>query len=151
MNVILDTNQFSIKNIYFQESIINNVIENSNFIRILYSNDFFVLNGIYLKINFENVTIDKHYNKYKCICNVKENNKIISYMKMLETSIMKKSGIYKIPQFKLSEQLSTGFIKIINEDENINPNNYKSMLLKISGIWESDREYGITFKFFEIN
>ena len=35
--------------------------------------------------------------------------------------------------------------------QNINPNNYKSMLLKISGIWESDREYGITFKFFDIN
>jgi hypothetical protein len=42
-----------------------------------------------------------------------------------------------------------GFIKMfISHDHN--PNN-QDFIVKISGIWETSTEYGLTFKFFEIN
>ena len=40
----------------------------------------------------------------------------------------------------------TGYIKHIIDNKCAN-----SFILKISGIWESENEYGLTFKFIEIN
>ena len=39
MNLVLDINEFDINNVFFQKPITNTVIDNSDFIRILYSTD----------------------------------------------------------------------------------------------------------------
>jgi hypothetical protein len=39
-----------------------------------------------------------------------------------------------------------GSIKMFNESKLLTNDTYKFML-KISGIWENEKEYGITFKF----
>ena len=54
----------------------------------------------------------------------------------------------KIPQYKITEQLKSGNIKFFSE--NIDKINHYFML-KISGIWETDLCYGITYKFVKIN
>ena len=46
MNLVLDSDKYSINNIYFNESVKNTIMNDSNFIRILYSNKEFILNGI---------------------------------------------------------------------------------------------------------
>ena len=54
----------------------------------------------------------------------------------------------KIPQFKIYEQFINGNIKFFS-DNNIKNNNY--FILKISGIWETQINYGLTYKFTKIN
>ena len=51
----------------------------------------------------------------------------------------------------LQEQLQNGFIKLYGDD-NIKYGHQKKInfLLKISGIWENEKEYGITYKFIPI-
>ena len=151
MNLISYIDNYKEDYVYFNEPIYNTIINvpNSKFIRILYSTKEVVLNGIYIYIPLNDIIMEKYYNKYKCIFSVNFNNKeIIDKIKLLEYNLLKKYKHLcnnKIPQYKICEQLRTGYIKIFN---NINSKqNCHNFLLKISGIWETNNEYGITFKF----
>ncbi len=148
MNVITTLNQFSLDHIYFQESIKNTVMDNSDFIRIIYSNPLFMLNGIYLQINFDIIQIEKFFNKYKCLFNIEDNKEVIEKICLIEKYILEKVNIKnKKPHYCIMKQLMSGFIKIFVE----NPEKHSNYILKISGVWDSEEEYGITYKFIDIN
>jgi hypothetical protein len=149
MILIEDINQFNKNNIFFCESIKNNIITNGNFIRILYSNDKFILNGIYLHIIFNNITVEKYFNKYKCIFEMYNHFNLIESIRYIEDCILKQANISnKSPTYKIYELISTGNIKIFSENIDIINNEF---LLKISGIWEDELNYGVTYKFTPIN
>lgn len=154
MNLVKTIEQFNSDCIYFCDPIKNNIMNDGNFIRILYSNNLFVLNGIYLTFTINNSTIEKYYNKYKCCFDISENSIIIENIKTIETNILKKINIRdKIPQIKITEQLRCGNIKIFSEqDENTYYNETKNnqFLLKIAGVWETDLYYGVTYKFIKL-
>ena len=147
MNLVKSISQYNEDNIYFCEPIKNNVMNEGKFIRILYSTHNIVLNGIYLLIHINDITCDKYYNKYKCNFNTLHNKDIIENIKTIEENILKKIEIKKIPQLKIYEQLRNGNIKLFNE---VNKS-FCSFILKISGIWETQFNYGLTYKFIKIN
>ena len=66
MNIVKKIDQYDEKYVFFCEPIKNNVMNDGNFIRILYSNNNFTLNGIYLLITLNDISCDKYYTKYKC-------------------------------------------------------------------------------------
>jgi hypothetical protein len=145
MNITKTIDQFNKDYIYICDPIKNNIMMDSNFIRILYSNELFTLNGIYLYINFNNMNIDKYYNKYKCIFDINTNIYLINKLKEIEIDILTKINVTnKIPVYKIYDQLCTGNIKIF--PDNIDTM-YHGFILKISGIWETDNNYGVTYKF----
>jgi hypothetical protein len=148
MNLIKRLNQYNDNNIFFGEPTKNNIIDDGNFIKIIYSNNNISFNGIYLLIELKNIVCEKYYNKYKICFNTSLNNNTINILKNIEQDILKKYNINKNPSFKLNEMLNSGNIKIYNEIDNINNIN---LLLKISGIWETQFNYGLTFKFLQIN
>jgi|UniRef100_A0A6C0CW60 hypothetical protein len=150
MNIALNINQFETNNIYFCDPIKNNVVNDGLFIRIIYSTDYFVTNGINLFVQLHDLTIEKFYNKYKCSFNLFNNKNIIENIQQIEENILKNINIKnKIIQKTLGEQLRIGNIKIFSENIDIT-NNYL-LVLKISGIWETDTHIGLTFKFSKIN
>lgn len=150
MNIALNINQFETNNIYFCDPIKNNVVNDGLFIRIIYSTDYFVTNGINLFVQLHDLTIEKFYNKYKCSFNLFNNKNIIENIQQIEENILKNINIKnKIIQKTLTEQLRIGNIKIFSE--NIDMTNNYLFVLKISGIWETDTHIGLTFKFSKIN
>jgi intein/homing endonuclease len=147
MNISLNKEDFSIDNVYFYEPIKNSIIENSSFIRVIYSNELMAINGIYIKIDFDNVTKINDFSKQKITININDNLKIINYIKSIEIEILEKINIERKKKiYKINEQLMTGYIKHLIDNKYAN-----CFILKISGIWESENEYGLTFKFIEIN
>ena len=148
MNLVKSINQYNEDNIYFCEPIKNNIMNEGNFIRILYSTNNVVLNGIYLLVSFNDIVCDKYYNKYKCVFNTNTHKNIIDSLKIIEENILKKIEIKnKLPQLKIYEQLKNGNIKLFNE---VNKTSC-SFVLKISGIWETHNNYGLTYKFIKVN
>lgn len=147
MNISLNKENYSIDNVYFYDPIKNSVIENSNFIRIIYSNSSVSINGIFIKIEFDFINKTNDFTKQKIIINPYDNQKIINYIKTIEYDIIEKINIKnKKKIYKIYEQLMSGYIK------NIDNNNYtNNFILKISGLWESEKEYGLTFKFIDFN
>ena len=149
MNVALDMNEFNINNVFYQKPINNTVMEDSNFIRILYSDELITINGIFIKINLKIESIDAYYNKYRCVYQENLNREVINYIKNLETMILHNYKSSKKPAYKIKEQLDTMSIKIFTET-NVRkvPTEF---ILKISGLWETTTEYGITYKFTNVN
>ena len=146
MNIVKKIDQFNKDYIYFCDPIKNNIMTDGVFIRILYSNDIFIMNGVYLFISFQSISIEKYYNKYRCNFDVNIHKEIIDKLKIIEEGILKKriKNINKIPVFKIYEQLRNGNIKVFaNSQESI----HNSFILKISGIWETETNYGVTYKF----
>ena len=75
---------------------------------------------------------------------------LIESIKSIEENILKIVNIKnKIPQFKVSSQLKNGNIKFFLENVDKISNNL--FILKISGIWETATQYGVTYKFLKIN
>lgn len=150
MNIVKTIDQYDENNIYFCEAIKNNIMNEGSFIRILYSTYQFVINGIYLYISLNDITIEKFYNKYKYNFNINLNKELINKLKIIEENVLKKIIINnKIPQYKIYEQIKNGNIKVFCENNNTKINN--QFILKISGIWETSVNYGLTYKFIKIN
>ena len=149
MNIVKKIEQYDNNNIFFCEPTKNNVMNEGNFIRILYSTHNVVLNGIYLIITFNDISCEKYYTKYRCCFNVNTHIDIINNLKIIEENILKKyENINKLPQYKIYEQLRNGNLKIFTD---IGNKTICSFILKISGIWETEDKYGLTYKFIKIN
>ena len=168
----IDTNY-----VIISDPINNSIIPNSKYYKIIYSNNLFSLNGIFVDFNLKNSSI--HLKNNNIDINYKDNNILIQKIKLLERTLLDKLvNINKKPTYKLNDLLNTNCIKynqIENSSvycnkkqfsnffdiscenlyDNIYINNYndnyynilENIVLKISGIWESNSNYGITFKF----
>ena len=149
MNLVKTIEQYDDNCVYFCDPIKNNIMNDSNFIRIMYSNDNLVLNGIYLLMTINNFICEKYYDKYRCVFNVNSHQDLIQNLKNIEETILKKINIiHKIPQLKINEQLKNGNIKIFND---ITDKQSCMFILKISGVWETKYNYGLTYKFVKTN
>lgn len=145
MNLVKTIEQYNDDNIYFCESIKNNIMTDSAFIRILYSTSTVTLNGIYLLLYLSDVQYEKYYNKHRCTFNVQTHKKLIESLKSIEERMLLKTDIVgKTPQLKIHEQLKNGNIKIFDE---VVDKSSSAFILKISGVWETQYSYGLTYKF----
>ena len=134
--------------VYFYEPIKNNIMNEGQFIRIIYSTPLFVLNGIYIVVNINYTNIEKYYNKFKCTFDINQYKEMINSLRLIEEGLLKKVNIYgKIAQHKIYEQLKIGIIKVFSESSDTINNTF---LLKIAGIWETEEEYGVTYKFINL-
>jgi len=143
---VKNINQYNENNIFFCEPIKNNIMNDGTFIRILYSTHNILLNGIYLLISLNEITCEKYYNKYRCNFNPSNHKDIIDNIKIIEENILKKIDIKKTPQLKISEQLRNGNIKLFNMIDQQD----SSFIVKISGVWETQYNYGLTYKFIKV-
>lgn len=148
MNLVQTLNQYNDEHVFFCDPIKNNVMDEGMFVRILYSSDIMTLNGIYLLVNLTNVVCEKYYAKYKCSFNITTHREIIEDVKKIEESILKKYKTNKTPSYKIYEQLSSGHIKLFDRINNLASG---SFILKISGVWETLTNYGLTYKFIQTN
>jgi len=148
-HLVKQLEQYNNNCIFLCEPIKNNIMSEGNFIRILYSTENVIFNGVYLLLTFNDITYEKYYNKYKCNFNVNLYRDMLERIKVIEEDILNKSGIKnKIQQLKIYDQLKNGNIKVFSETT------FKSnchFILKISGIWETNLNYGLTYKFIKVN
>lgn len=149
MNILINNKLFNINDVFFQESVKNTIMNESSFTRILYSNNIFILNGIHLLINLKIDKIEKYYHKYICHFNINSNNEIIDTIINIERKILNKYNTKKVYNLNIAQQLMSSNIKILDDDISIGDIK-DEFILKLSGIWENEKEYGITYKIIPI-
>lgn len=149
MNIAIELDEFDENNVYFNKPVRNTVIDESNFLRLTYSNEMFSMNGIYINVVIDVSNKEKHYNKYKCFFNLAKNYLVVHKLGQVEAKILKRIELHgKTPVKKIRQQLNCGNIKIFTD--NSIPSSANNYTLKMSGIWETDTEYGITYKFIDV-
>tara|TARA_Y100001958_G_C21235721_1_gene562076 strand:+ start:2324 stop:2779 length:456 start_codon:yes stop_codon:yes gene_type:complete len=144
MYIVHSINDFDINEIYFNKSVNNTVIDNGKFTRVLYSCPLYTINSLLYTLNFTSINIENNYTKYKCFFSCEKNKDIIHKIRNIESIILEASDINKNINFCISEQLKSGYIKLF---ENTSSTKEKKIILKISGIWETETDFGLTFKF----
>jgi hypothetical protein len=149
MNIAKRIDQYDNNSLILCDPIKNNIMTEGNFIRILYSTQNITLNGIYIIITLNNITCEKYFSKYRCFFNMLAHKDLLDKLQIIEENILSKyQTIDKIPQYKIYEQIKNGNIKIFND---IGNKSICSFILKISGIWETQTNYGLTYKFIKVN
>jgi len=143
-------NNFNKNNLFLSEKQKNNILQGSDFYRLFYSDCDITLNGVYLNYEIVNINIQKYFNKIKCIFDETENKKTVLNIINIEKNILNlfKPILNRNPIFTIEEQLKQNFIKIFTE-KNTNYGKYEkiNILLKISGIWVDNENFGLTFRF----
>lgn len=151
MYISLNTNQYDINNVIISEKTKNNIMTNGDFYRLYYSTEDIILNGLHISFELKNISIEKYFNKIKCIFDSNDyNNNTVFLLKNIEKKLLERyTGINRDCVYRIGEQLENKFIKIF-DDNYISIKRYKSIkfVLKVSGIWSSQNEYGLTFRFF---
>lgn len=156
MNFSINTNCFTINSVSLMDSK-KNIIMDGLFTKINYLSEWFTMNGIFLNIPIE---AKKNFVDDKCGINFDPyaimNLPIIKLFTKIENDLLDYYCHSKQKNFKknvmLSKQLYNGNLKL-NVDNNVNETftKDKKILIKISGIWETNDGIGITYKLFEGN
>jgi len=169
-----DLENIDYNNIIICDPIKNSIIDYSSFYKIIYSNSYISYNGLFTIFKVNNVTINKDkvfFNNN----NDDENNIVFNKLKHIEEHITKlcsKSKIKKI-NYKLRDFLNNNHFKFVNNDDMNKFNNFNNFnnlkllsnsnssvvsnsnnhyfILKISGLWETRENIGMTFKIVKIN
>lgn len=139
--------KFDFKYIFLGNTINNRILENGKFTRIYYSTPLCSFNGIY-SLLYINDIIDSNFNNSfnnKLIINIEKNSILLNNIKQLEEKILRVVEIKnKTLKCNIYNELMKGFIKL-----NFKNNIYNSkIMLKISGIWETEDSYGLSYKYF---
>jgi hypothetical protein len=144
MNILLEKHNMNPDHIYFGETLHNSIIENGVFTRVIYSSSDFVMNGMHFYVEIPSQHLYRENNRIK----IRKENDLLNFMFYVENAILQKISLSKSKNYKLKEYLKNGFIKYNSENDAISS---IKCILKISGVWETENEYGLTFKIVNIN
>ena len=135
-----------------QAPVKNTVMDQSNFIRLLYSDGVVALNGVHVRARLHASRVEQYFNKYKCIIDVDKSASGISELVELERLVLEQSGVRdKTPVYRIADQLRQGAFKLFSDNPEADCDRRKCVyVLKMSGVWETDVEYGVTYKFMEV-
>jgi hypothetical protein len=139
MNVIIPFHLFDVKKIIFQKPLQNKIPYYNSFYRILYNGEDYTLQNIIISIPLNYVITNDNKKNYK----ISFTNCFLFSLHNIEQSILK--NINHITHKKIEKLLYNDCLfkrYIINSNEPI-----EHIMLRISGIWESNDKIGITYKF----
>jgi hypothetical protein len=149
MFILLQPTDFSIKNIYFLEKKMNMIMDGF-FTKILFTNSFMTMNGIFVQLPIKKIPSLKsqYFLQFDQNCH----KELINQMIIIEKQLLQYYSIFYNVQkrvvYNLKNQLMNGSIKYYKNFSN-NPSAGGILYIKISGIWENHSEIGITFKIIE--
>ena len=130
----------------------NKVLKDSLFYRIYFKNTLCSMNGMYIVLKINQLKWVYHNNTLSCLYNPISNINLINHIVQLEQSILNCHNISndnKTNSLLICDDIVNNRIKISNS---IVPFTNKSvMMLKISGLWETNTHRGLVYKFIIVN
>jgi len=151
MNILITPKKFVLNEIFFLETKYNTVIDGT-FIKIIYSTPYFTLNTLFLDFPFNINTNSFNGNQYLVFNSTPNNIELVNHFKKIEYDILQQyveinqshnlELINKRPNYTILKQLKNGMIKYYHYSNN----SILKYYMKISGVWETDKEYGLMFK-----
>ena len=153
MNIVYDVDKYSSDKIFFLETKRNTIMDGF-FTKILYSDEFLTTIGLYVKAQFHGLSIQAINNKKLLMFDKKSYNIILAEkISQIEKDVL---NYYKIlfgcdkrPVHILSDHLAKHCLKLYMKDNN--KSHDMKTIIKISGVWETSRDFGITYKFIEVD
>ena len=126
-----------------------NMIMDGSFTKCIYSNEYVTLYGLFFDLPLKITSpIFSNASNIEISCFYKEIiHKLLEIEKHLlatYSNFLQKRNVNKNAVFCLYNQIQTGYLKYYRESGYVNT--IEHLYIKISGIWENDKDFGITFK-----
>jgi hypothetical protein len=134
----MNPDQFTCENVVLHEPVKNQIFNDSTFARIVYSNNIITTAGIHFKLDIKGATMEKRSAKTNFQFNIYNNSCLIASVEQIERALLSTIDA-KTPVYGLHNELVSGRIAVHDYTDTI--------VLKISGVWETDTNCGITYKF----
>jgi|UniRef100_A0A6C0IMS7 hypothetical protein len=154
MNIVLSLNQISSLNIGLLESKTNIIMSNGQFTKINFVDANFTMNGLYINFPLSSYTTEvvQHRKNMKFVYSSSANIQSSNDLALLEQRLLDFYSNNKQRDYRkkllLKQQIESGFMKIYKETHS-HLDSGSMYIIKISGIWESNGEIGITYKLYE--
>lgn len=154
MNVVIGLADFDPDAVFFHAPVKNTIMPNSNFIRVLYSTDYFVLTNILLEVEFVVDGVTRYFERRRHSFDPERNRAVIAKIEAVERTMLERLSLRgKKPVHRVGAQLSGGTAKLYTTLPAGSVHRNARYILKISGVWESGDphgEYGLNYKFVEL-
>ena len=137
MNICLDIDTIDVNNISFYKPIQNKIAHYTHFYKILYNIEIFTLNTLIIKVDVNDINVIKENNIYKVSFTV--NPIFLEKLKLFETGLLDNFNLMK-------KKIMNSYNKFSNRLVYNTTTAVTNIVLRISGIWESDTQIGITSK-----
>jgi hypothetical protein len=155
MNIlILDLLNYNPQYFYFLETKTNLLLEGT-FTKVIYTHLNFTMNSLYFNFPITYSYIENCKDKYYIYFDLNniQNRTTLDYIFKLETQVLLHYANYtahkKSSNMSLYKHLIKGKFRIFDKpNSSLEKSNY---ILKISGVWETKDEFGITYKWLEAN
>lgn len=150
MNLVLEYSKFDIHKVHFLDTK-RNIIIDGIFTKMVYLDGCVSLNAIYIALPCK-YSIERSMPR----CNVvfssdpKENQDIVDLEMGILVSYMKHCQIQKRTNTSLATQVASGKTRLYSENTHECISGKPEIVLKISGVWETEHEIGVTYKFVEM-
>jgi hypothetical protein len=157
MLLVIPHNSIDFWYISFGEKTTNAIIEAGNYYSVLYITPDMSISVIHIGFTLKNITMISHFNKYRCSYNETSdaNHTIINNLINIERGILtrfntKKRAVFRMPKVKEMSTMNC-FVNMVGIDPSISVSALGpelNIIMKVSGVWETEDEYGLIFKFF---
>ena len=176
MSFLIYPHKFDACHLHYEPAVQNNDVDDSKFSRIIYSTKHISLNGIGIALDPVGVRCEQHYNKIFASfdASLPANQSIVSQLHMIEQQIVNKyvesvlEGTTRRCMYSLMDHLNSGSIKAYANDNvadsgsgfgsgssathtdnaaAIMSHKSNTLMIKISGVWETKDECGLSYKF----
>ena len=170
MNLLLNLTDVSLDKIYFSDKK-TNMIMDGFFTKLMFSNDYVTMHGLYIDMPIKNPMVNKIYSRNVLQLDIYNNKDIIQKFIDIEHQLLQYYSMFyqlsinesdtcmsirdrknksKSFSYNLKSQLQNGSIKYYKDMNDSQSAKTSFFYIKISGIWENQDEIGITFKLLKI-
>lgn len=153
--LVLELNEYDPDCFYFLETE-KNVLMDGLFTKMIYTQQNFTMNGLYYYFPIQYSTVEPCGDKYYIHFDpsLAANKAIIEIIYKLETQVLLHYASFtnrrKLSSMTMHKQLLKGKVRIHEPCPPLSENS-SEYILKISGVWETDAEFGVTYKWLEAN
>ena len=149
MFVVLNIENFKERNILLNEPVKNILRVGCNFIKIIYSDENMILNGIYVNITFNDVElIKKKGDLYKLKLNKDMNKEQLKSLIAVEQKILDMVNKDLTKSYNLRTELLKAKLIKLSGQISYDMGNYNNMdfIIRIFGIWSDSLRCGLNYQ-----
>lgn len=143
MNIYHNIHNLNVNHVTFSNAIANKFSNYENFYKIIYNVNGMTLNSIFLLVDVDYLNVVEDHKKNKITFNIDE--KTIDKIKKIETLILENINQYLQKDIVSSCTHNLENHKCIYTTNTISKKN-KKIYIRISGVWESNNQIGLTTK-----
>jgi len=149
MYITSDIVDFNIKNVFLHEPVKNILKTGCEFMKVIYSNKLFVMNGVYVDVVFKNTEIQRRKDTYRMRIDRISNKEILETISRLERDLLDLlpsdlSRIYSLrSEYDKMRQLKKyGGVELAS-----GIHNNLVCTLRIFGVWKDSTKCGLNYQF----